>query len=204
MVRRSDAVRTLGLLAGGVGADRHALHDRAGVDGDLAGGLNRFERKTERFIHYENDPSDPQSLSFNAIQSLFVDQEGTLWIGTNGGGLDRLDPDTGIIERFAAEFGGNQVRSLLIDRTGLLWAGTGRNGVATLDPASGDLRRFLHEPGNHHSISSNRIETIFEDSEARIWIGTDAGLNLYDGAGGTLGEADVLLVGTPAGVETRN
>src|SRR5680860_105067 len=36
--RRSDAVGTLGLLAGGVGADRRAQQDGAGVDRDLTGG----------------------------------------------------------------------------------------------------------------------------------------------------------------------
>src|SRR5215213_4582705 len=34
----SDAVRTFGLLAGGVRADRHALDDEPRVDGDVAGG----------------------------------------------------------------------------------------------------------------------------------------------------------------------
>src|SRR3954447_18192919 len=39
----ADAVRTLGLLAGGVGADRRALDDLAGVHADVAAALGDRE-----------------------------------------------------------------------------------------------------------------------------------------------------------------
>ena len=142
-------------------------------------GLDRLHVATGAVTHYTHDVENTGSLSNDSVYALTLDAGGTLWIGTRAG-LDRLDPETGSIERFASQFGSNQVRSLLIDHAGLLWVGTGQAGLALFDPASGEVRRFTHEPGHHHSISSNRIETIFEDSDHRVWVGTDAGLSLYD------------------------
>ena len=59
--------------------------------GTNGGGLNRFDRKTERFICYLNDPANSDSLSANDIRSIYEDRSGILWIGTYGGGLNRLN-----------------------------------------------------------------------------------------------------------------
>ena len=46
------------------------------------------------FEHYRHDPVDPHSLSANAIFCIYEDRDGGLWLGTDGGGLNRLDPST--------------------------------------------------------------------------------------------------------------
>jgi hypothetical protein len=53
-------------------------------------GLHRYDGYT--FKSYFNDPLDSSSLGFNRIQCVFADSKGIIWVGTNGGGLDRLDP----------------------------------------------------------------------------------------------------------------
>ncbi len=53
-------------------------------------GLNRFDRTTNKFIHFRNIPGDPASISKNAISQLFLDSKGDLWIGVSNGGLDKL------------------------------------------------------------------------------------------------------------------
>src|SRR5689334_14431233 len=58
-------------------------------------GLYRYDGYD--FITYKNDPLNLNSLSDNSLESLCIDSTGILWIGTFGGGLDRLDPVT---ERF--------------------------------------------------------------------------------------------------------
>jgi streptogramin lyase len=64
--------------------------------GTIGGGLNCFDRKTERFKAYRHDPADLHSLSHDTVPSLFIDHKGKLWAGTEDG-LDRFDPAT---ERF--------------------------------------------------------------------------------------------------------
>ena len=61
----------------------------------MGGGLNRLEPPTGRVTRYRHDPQNPASLSDDSIWALHVDRAGVLWVGTFGGGLDRLDPRRG-------------------------------------------------------------------------------------------------------------
>src|SRR5262245_57731924 len=55
-------------------------------------GLTLYDGYT--FTPFTHDPSDPASISDNAIRTIFEDRRGSLWIGTNTGGLNRLDRQT--------------------------------------------------------------------------------------------------------------
>ena len=85
--------------------------------------------------HYSHDPAQPNSLSYNYVLSLLEDTEGILWVGTGGGGLNRLDPASGDFTRFTADdgLGNNIVHAMLQDRLGRLWVSTNQ-GLARFDP----------------------------------------------------------------------
>ena len=58
-------------------------------------GLNQFigynEQGTALFKRYKNLPNNPNSLSNNRIFCLHTDSIGTIWIGTEGGGLNYIN-----------------------------------------------------------------------------------------------------------------
>ncbi len=50
-----------------------------------------------------------------------------------------------------------------------------------LDKNTGTWHRFRHEPGNSESLCNDHVEVVFEDSNKRLWVGTDGGgLGLLD------------------------
>ena len=63
----------------------------------------------------------------------------------------------------------------LQDKAGNLWFGTTQNGLYKYDGKS--FTQFLVADG----LNSNNIFSLLEDKEGKIWIGTEAGLCLYDG-----------------------
>ena len=67
------------------------------------------------------------------------------------------------------------VQCSLQDKAGNLWFGTTENGLYKYDGKS--FSRFLVSNG----LNSNNIYSLLEDKDGKIWIGTDAGLCLYDG-----------------------
>jgi len=67
------------------------------------------------------------------------------------------------------------VQCSLKDKEGNLWFGTTENGLYKYDGKS--FSRFLVADG----LNSNYIYSLLEDKDGKIWIGTEAGLCLYDG-----------------------
>jgi ligand-binding sensor domain-containing protein len=63
----------------------------------------------------------------------------------------------------------------LQDKLGNLWFGTTQNGLYKYDGKS--FSQFTVTNG----LNSNNISAILEDKNGKIWIGTEAGLCLYDG-----------------------
>jgi signal transduction histidine kinase/ligand-binding sensor domain-containing protein/FixJ family two-component response regulator len=108
-------------------------------------GLLRFDRTSRTFARYTNDPRNPASLSHNTVLSIAEDpsDQGVLWLGTAGGGLNRLDTRTETFSVLTEEAGlpNNVVYSILIDEQGRLWMST-NFGLARFDPRTGTFRNF--------------------------------------------------------------
>lgn len=134
---------------GSLGDDlvRSIHEDHAGImwAGTYAG-LDRFDPQTRTFTHFRHRPGDPQSLSNDNILSLFDfprDSGRVLWVGTFGGGLNRLETSTGRVQRYTTREGlpNNVIYGILGDSRGGLWVTTNR-GIAQLNPANGRIRVF--------------------------------------------------------------
>lgn len=138
-------------------------------------GLFRYDGT--RMLPFTHDPADSNSLATNQLEAITIDNDGIIWLGTQGAGLERLDPATGIFSHFrhipgnAQSIGNDWVTSVLADKRGMLWVGTA-DGLCNLDIRSGRFKHFPHHPGDPHTISSNEVIKIYEDNQASIWIGT--------------------------------
>ena len=53
-------------------------------------GLSRYDGY--RFTYFSHDVRDPQSVSHNTIMAMVEAEDGTLWLGTEGGGINHVDP----------------------------------------------------------------------------------------------------------------
>jgi len=147
-------------------------------------GLNKYDGYD--FKVYKHDPGNPNSLSNNIVKSIYEDQSGVLWIGTRDG-LNKFDREKEKFTQYKNELNNpnslsnNNVESIYEDQSGVLWIGT-RAGLNKLVPSNneGSSPTFTHykkEPNNPHSLSGNKVYSIYEDQSAVLWIGTLGGLN---------------------------
>lgn len=66
------------------------------------GAVNFFDREQRKFVHYAHQPNNRNSLSDNMVRSVFED-DGLLWVGTDGGFINLINRDENIVERIAIE-----------------------------------------------------------------------------------------------------
>ncbi len=139
-------------------------------------GLNRYDGYN--FIIYRNEINDPTTISDNFIWTITEDKLGSIWIGTNSGGLYKYSYATDNFERFVYDssninsLSGNNVRTLFTDSTGIIWIGTNSNSLCRLDPKTGTIDR-IKLPGVRNYGVSVSIRALTEDNDGNIWIGTE-------------------------------
>ena len=179
---------------GGVGVNS-VFADNAGMIwiGMNDAGLDQFNPVTGVFKHFRHAENDPGSISGD-VTPILKDHQGRLWVGTNNG-LDQLDEKTGKFIHYRHDpkdpksLSSNYVWNLYEDHEGVLWVATGfpwnnqnpEDGGLNRMEADGTFTRFKHDPNDPHSLISNKVRSMFEDSRGVFWVGTSGdGLHTMD------------------------
>src|SRR5581483_197894 len=146
-------------------------------------GLARFDGV--RFTVF-NKATTPE-LETDSISSLLVDREGTLWIGTNGGGLTRYRNSSFHTYNTRNGLSNDTITSLYEDAAGALWIGTDGGGLDRFQ--NGKFRAYTTRDG----LPDNAVFSICRAKEGGLWIGTHSGLAHFEnGAFRTYTKADGL------------
>lgn len=145
-------------------------------------GLFFYNTSTNTFKHYnvENDRSD--ALYNNHILSICPDPANPtayLWIGTDGGGLNKMDIHAGKFSHYTTDHGlpNNVVYAVQGDTHHNLWLSTNR-GLSRFDTKTSEVWTFTVEdglPGNEF----NRTEYA-RDSKGRLYFGGVEGAVRFD------------------------
>ncbi len=124
-------------------------------------------------------------MSHDYVETFYEDRAQNLWIGTRGGGVDRLDLKPAKFENHVATPGLTNalphptVRAVAVDgEKGDLWIGTHGGALSRYDRRRGLFQHHRHDPRNAESLSSNHVWSVLVDRAGVVWAGTYAdGLN---------------------------
>jgi diguanylate cyclase (GGDEF)-like protein len=109
-------------------------------------------------------------LSHNDISALLIDREGSVWLGVVGHGLRRwVGEDRWETYTSADGLSNDIVWASLRDQSGRLWIGT-ESGLDWI-PAGGDTPKPWQAP----NIQTARANSLAEDADGGIWMGSAAG-----------------------------
>ncbi|NOX88462.1 MAG: hypothetical protein GXO77_05505 [Calditrichaeota bacterium] len=149
--------------------------------GTYNNGLSRLSQDENGkfiFTNYRHDPTDPNSLSNNFVNQLYLDKNRTLWIGTSGNGVDKLSLPKINFRKYSRQNGnpsglaGNSVWSFFQDPDGKIWVGTNR-GVSCLQERTPSSARFANynffeaeDPGKHF-----QVRKLLEEKNGVMWLG---------------------------------
>ena len=114
------------------------------------------------------------------------DRSGLYWIGTNGGGINILDPNKRDF-RFIYNNGEyplveDVIRAILIDPKGDFWIGTYNNGLWRVPGENSDssFRNWMPYDGPAGSLPHRNISTLMLDSRNDLWVGSLGGLDRFN------------------------
>ena len=135
-------------------------------------GLFRIDLHRNTVRRYRADVS-VGSLSHEIVIALLALSDGTLAIGTEGGGLDILDPREGTLINFTTADGlaDNRIAGFLEETDGMLWVST-FNGLSRMDISAREFYSYSLQDGLPH-MEFNRLSA-FKDEEGVLYFG---GLN---------------------------
>ena len=110
------------------------------------------------------------------------DNHGDVWIGTWGGGLNKITPTGEVTQYNQPELKKVPLVALHADLSGVLWIGTRGNGLYRFKARgeAADIHIYQQSSDSTNSLSNNFINAVFEDHGGKLWIGTEDGLNSFD------------------------
>jgi signal transduction histidine kinase/ligand-binding sensor domain-containing protein/DNA-binding response OmpR family regulator len=165
---------------------RYTTHTRITEDqsgnlwiSSIAGAVMRqpqSDRGTDKFIEYTHDPADPTSLSNSHCWTVYADDLGEVWVGTNHG-LNRYVPEKDCFERFLvdAEPGVSYIYDIKRDRNGCLWMVT-EKGLISFDPSTTDKSTNAKNQIKQY-LPFNQVyrSRMYKDHAGKIFVGSRLG-----------------------------
>ncbi|WP_298487882.1 hybrid sensor histidine kinase/response regulator transcription factor [uncultured Maribacter sp.] len=122
-----------------------------------ANGLNKLtpqeqSKANPNFIKYFHDNTNKYSISHNYILPIFVSAKGQIWVGTLGGGLNKVITPSGSNEDHFISYStldglpNNVIKAILEDDNGNLWCSSNK-GLTRFSPEKLEFQNFGLEDG---------------------------------------------------------
>jgi ligand-binding sensor domain-containing protein/signal transduction histidine kinase len=138
-------------------------------------GLDVFDPATERFEHYEQSMNDPGAILGERVYAIFPDKDGTIWLGSYHGGVERFDPHRRKFTLYRSiPVGGSAVPdesiyTILEDSRNRVWIGT-QSGIAIVQPVLDIDGLELGPTTLLPEASRDPVVCLFEDSRHTVWV----------------------------------
>lgn len=146
------------------------------------GGVTKFSLRQLNLENITHNDGDPSSLSPNCVNATYVEKDGTLWVGTVDGGLNRRAAGEKSFTHFTtanSQLVHNSV-STLIANDNTLWIGTWGGGVYWLDMKNPDHLSRLEVHPQYARLIMHIGALAFDKLNNGLWIGSNDGIFFYD------------------------
>lgn len=143
--------------------------------GTLEGGLDCLDQSTGKWTYYRMGDKE-NAINSDIVYSLSGDDEGNIIVGTSLG-VNRIDPESGIVTSFNGTKDGRSVfedqiiNVVFCDSRQLVWIGS-NHGLHIYDRLNDKMYLLDQSSG----LPDNSIMSILEDKYHTVWVGTKNGL----------------------------
>lgn len=150
--------------------------------GSVENGLSSYNPENDKINRYQYVSGDQNSLTSNFILSLSpdpIEPDRYIWVGTDGGGLNRIEIETGDVFRFTEKDGlpNNVIYAIYPDQNENLWMSSNK-GIIRLNVETFELLNFVKSDGLQSNEFNRRQHMKMKDGRL-LFCGVD-GCNLFD------------------------
>lgn len=145
-------------------------------------GLIRYEKNAEKATFYFGTHHSTLG-KITMVSELLMDDDQTLWIGTNENGLLHYNPQTEKVIQYRSDpddensIGSNLINSIYKDRKGNLWIGFLGAGMSMFDRGTEKFTNYRYDRKNVNGLSDQVVVSITQQNDSIFWICTHSGLN---------------------------
>ena len=95
--------------------------------------------------------------------------------------MNRFDPETQEFRKYAPkQKTPTQYHFIVEEPSGVLWLASSAYGLHRFDPRTGKFTVFENRPGDPHSISHDRVYSVYVDRSGTVWAATFRGLDKFN------------------------
>jgi signal transduction histidine kinase/ligand-binding sensor domain-containing protein/DNA-binding response OmpR family regulator len=146
-------------------------------------GIYRYNPVSSSLRHFSKN-AIVGKLNSNVITSIIQSDDGKIWVGSDHGGINVIDPETNQVSYILnrsddpKSLSGNSV-NLYKDNTGIIWAGTFKQGISYYHRGIIQFPVYKKLTFNSESLPFEDVNSFEEDDQQNIWIGTNGGGLIY-------------------------
>jgi signal transduction histidine kinase/DNA-binding response OmpR family regulator/ligand-binding sensor domain-containing protein len=116
-----------------------------------------------------------------SIESIIIDRQNTIWLGTSQKGLIKISRNNDFYQIEKLEITKKRILSLSLKENGNILCGTENDGLFEIDLKNNKTINYRFDKNIQNGIKSNSIWSIFSDSKDRIWLGYyNNGVDVYN------------------------
>jgi len=142
----------------------------------LDGGVVQLSPQWKNFSIFQYLPDNPKTLSANTVTGFSIDQSGNLWAVNVHGAIDKLDPVSGSVERYAIHLDSSQknLLSVLSTQKNQVWVGH-QNGLRVYELTTKTFRDIPMDAKKINALPVGFVDQISTDIHGKIWISAHGG-----------------------------
>ncbi|SFF40219.1 ligand-binding sensor domain-containing protein [Thermoflexibacter ruber] len=143
------------------------------------GGISRYQIQNKQFTNFKSNADDPQAIRSNTVRAICQDGKDILFAVENGG-MSRYNPSNETFTHYLHEdknprsIAGNSVWAIYKDRQERIWVGMYSKGISIIDKYKDKFDQAAID------LPNQIINSVIEDSQGRIWVGTEEGVTLHE------------------------
>ena len=149
-------------------------------------GLFKFDRNKKLFLRSTDNHNN--KLVTSNCTFICIDKLGAVWTTLDDGknvDIFKLNPETKEFTSYTSHHPINKISNntairLMADNDNNIWVGYYSGGIDVINEKNKTIQYYRSVPNDKNSLSSGFINSIIQDIDGNIYIGTRNGLNIYD------------------------